>query len=231
MHKLWDSCKEVLVSVLPMTVLIILLAVTIVPVTPEMMVTFIGGSIMLMFGLTLFLFGAELSMQEVGRRVGTYMVKRRSLVIFIVLAFLIGLALTIAEPDIQVLADQFAGASGGAMSRHMLLVVFGIGVGALLVVALLRIVFHVKLTYVFTIGYIIAFTLAFFSNQSIVPIAFDSGGATTGPLSVPLLLALGTGVASNIRSDKETGDQSFGIVGIASLGSITALLVLGVMYR
>ena len=231
MNKLWASGKEVLASVLPMTVLIILLSVTLVPMTREMMISFIGGSVMMMFGLTLFLFGAELSMQEVGNRVGRYMVKRRNVLVFVVVAFVVGLALTIAEPDIQVLADQFATMTNDAISRSALLVVFGIGVGVLLVVGLLRILFRIKLTYILVGGYIIAFLLSIFSDPSMVPIAFDSGGATTGPLTVPFLLAIGSGVAGSVRSDKESGDQSFGIVGVSSLGSILALLILGVVYR
>ena len=231
MNRLWSSCKEVLVSVLPMTVLIIILAATIVPIPTDMMISFIGGTIMMMLGLTIFLFGAELSMQEIGRLVGNYMVKRRSLVIFIVLAFIIGVALTIAEPDVQVLAEQFTDVAGEIIGRPVLIAVFGVGVGVLLVVALLRIIFRIKLTYILVGGYTIALILAFFCDPVIMPIAFDSGGATTGPLSVPFLLALGSGVAGNIRADKETGDQSFGIVGIASLGSILSLLLLGVMYQ
>ena len=230
MERIKHSLYEVLVSVLPMAVLIIFLGVLVVPFPPGMMFQFIGGTIIMMAGLVLFLVGSDLSMREVGEQVGSYMVRRRNLSIFVGLAFIIGVVITIAEPDVQVLATQVESLTNGEIGKMLLTVVVGLGVGILLTIALVRLLVKVKLLYVLFAGYVLAFILAYFTNPSLAPIAFDSGGVTTGPLTVPFLLAIGSGVTSTIRPDKND-TQSFGIVGVASLGSIISVLILGVVFR
>lgn len=185
---------------------------------------------MMMAGLTLFLFGANISMMEVGSQVGAFMVKKRSLMLIILLGFLIGFVVTIAEPDVQVLAGQVADVSAGEVPRILLIGVVGAGVGIFLVLALLRIVFQVKLYYLLLGGYALVFLIARFASPAYVPVAFDSGGVTTGPLTVPFILALGSGVSSVIRQSK-SGNDSFGMVGLASLGPVIAVMILGVAYR
>lgn len=230
MKKLINSFKEVIVSILPMTVLILIIAVIWAPFSPEMLVSFIGGAVMMMIGMALFLFGADISMMEVGERVGNYLVHRRSLKILIIAGFFVGMFVTIAEPDVQVLAGQVSAVSDGQINRSMLIAVVGVGVGVFLVIALLRFVFQMKLYHILLIGYIVVFVLSFFTNPEMAPVAFDSGGVTTGPITVPFILSLGSGITSGVRTSKE-GTDSFGIVALSSLGPVLAVMILGVIFR
>lgn len=230
MQKMKESFVEVLTSILPMVALILVLSFIIEPFDRDMMISFVGGAVMMMLGLTLFLFGANLSMMEVGAQVGAFMVKKRSLVLIILLGFLIGFVVTIAEPDVQVLAGQVSDVSAGQVPKMLLIGVVGVGVGIFLVLALLRIVFQIKLYYLMMGGYALVFLLAAFAAPTYVPVAFDSGGVTTGPLTVPFILALGGGVTSMIRQGKG-GNDSFGMVGLASLGPVIAVMILGVVFK
>ncbi len=231
MNQLKQTFKEVLSSIVPMTVLILCIGLVLAPFTADMMISFAGGAVMMIAGLTLFLFGAEWSMLEVGTRVGSFIVRKRSLVLLICLGFLVGTFITLAEPSVQVLAEQIQTVSSGKVSGLLLLTVVSGGVGFFLVFALLRIVFQWKLISILLVGYIVVFILALFTAPEFVPVAFDSGGVTTGPMTVPFILSLGTGITSSIRSHKTGGNDSFGMVGLASLGPILAVLVLGVIYR
>ena len=230
MRKLLNSFKEVLVSILPMTVLILIISGIWAPFTPEMLASFIGGAIMMMIGMALFLFGADISMMEVGERVGNFLVSRRSLKILIIAGFFVGMFVTIAEPDVQVLAGQVAAVSEGSINRTMLIAVVGVGVGIFLVIALLRFVFQMKLYHILIIGDIAVFALSFFTNPEMAPVAFDSGGVTTGPITVPFILSLGSGITSGVRTSRE-GTDSFGMVALSSLGPVLAVMILGVIFR
>lgn len=228
--KLLSSFQEVFISILPMTILIIIISLIWAPFPGEMMITFIGGALMMMLGMGLFLFGADISMMEVGERVGNFLVSSRSLKILVIAGFFVGMFVTIAEPDVQVLAGQVATVSDGMISKQLLIALVGVGVGIFLVIALLRIVFQMKLYTILLIGYAVIFVLAFFANPEFSPVAFDSGGVTTGPITVPFILSLGSGVISGIRSNREN-DDGFGMVGLASLGPVMAVMVLGVIFR
>jgi len=229
MKKLKENFFEVLSSILPVAVLILVLSLILAPFSTDMMIKFVGGSVMMIVGMTLFLFGADISMMEVGSRVGGFLVRKRSLVLLIALGFVMGLVITIAEPDVQVLAGQVSTNSGGAISKTMLTGVVGVGVGIFLVLALLRVVFQIKLIHLLMGGYALIFILSAFANPEYVPMAFDSGGVTTGPMTVPFILAMGTGVTSAIGS--KSGNDSFGMVGLASLGPVLAVMILGVVFR
>lgn len=229
MRKLKERFKEVLTSILPMTVLILVLGFILAPFSADMMVSFLGGAVMMIAGMTLFLFGADLSMMEVGTRVGNFLVRKRNLWLLIGLGFLVGVFITIAEPDVQVLAGQVQAVTGGGVGKAFLTAIVGVGVGIFVVLALLRIIFQIKLIYILFAGYVLVFILAAFANPTFAPLAFDSGGVTTGPITVPFILALGSGVTSVISS--KSGNESFGMVGLASLGPVLAVMILGVAYR
>lgn len=228
--QLLNSLREVIISILPMTVLIVVVAAIWAPFPTEQLLTFIGGALMMMLGMALFLFGAEISMMEVGERIGSFLISRRSLPLLIIAGFMVGTFVTVAEPDVQVLATQVATISGGEVARSALIAIVGIGVGVFLVIALLRIVFQISLYKILLVGYIAIFTLSFFASPKFAPVAFDSGGVTTGPITVPFILSLGSGVISGIRTSKEDLD-GFGMVGLASLGPVLAVMILGVIYR
>lgn len=231
MKKLYSSFKEVITAVLPMTIIIFLLSVTIVRFDAELFVDFFVGTIFLTLGMTLFLFGSEFSMMEVGHLVGTYLMKKGKLWAVMLFGFLIGWAITIAEPDVQVLAEQVFKVSEGALHKPVLIMFVGVGVGIFIVIGVMRILFQKNLVLVLLCGYAVAFSIAaLFTDNLFFPVAFDAGGVTTGPMTVPFILAFASGVTSVTRSKKD-GNDSFGMIGLASLGPIIAVLILGGIYK
>lgn len=224
------NLKEVVIAILPMTLLIVILTFIFAPLDSDEMISFLFGAGIMMIGMTLFLFGADYSMMEVGRLVGKYMIKKKSLTILIALGFMIGIVITIAEPSVQVLGQQVNQISEGKIGRVVLIGIVSVGTGVFLAFALLRVVFKLSYYQLMAIGYVGVLVASFFSSNEFMPIAFDSGGVTTGPITVPFILALAGGLTSMIRQETSAND-SFGMVGIASLGPILAVMILGVIFQ
>ena len=224
------NLKEVVIAILPMTFLIVILTFIFAPLDSDEMISFLFGAGIMMIGMTLFLFGADYSMMEVGRLVGKYMIKKKSLTILIALGFMIGIVITIAEPSVQVLGQQVNQISEGKIGRVVLIGIVSVGTGVFLAFALLRVVFKLSYYQLMAIGYVGVLVASFFTSNEFMPIAFDSGGVTTGPITVPFILALAGGLTSMIRQETSAND-SFGMVGIASLGPILAVMILGVIFQ
>ncbi|EOS7816008.1 DUF1538 domain-containing protein [Enterococcus hirae] len=224
------NLKEVVIAILPMTLLIVILTFIFAPLDSDEMISFLFGAGIMMIGMTLFLFGADYSMMEVGRLVGKYMIKKKSLTILIALGFMIGIVITIAEPSVQVLGQQVNQISEGKIGRVLLIGIVSVGTGVFLAFALLRVVFKLSYYQLMAIGYVGVLVASFFTSNEFMPIAFDSGGVTTGPITVPFILALAGGLTSMIRQETSAND-SFGMVGIASLGPILAVMILGVIFQ
>lgn len=221
-EKLVESAK----SVLPISAIVLLLCFTVAPVDMANFTSFIFGSVLLIVGISLFTLGAETSMTPMGEYVGAQMTRSRKIWLIILLSFVVGAMITMSEPDLQVLATYVP----SIQPSILLILSVSLGVGAFLVVAMLRILFGIKLRYLLLFFYIVAFTLAFFVNPSFWSVAFDSGGVTTGPMTVPFIMALGVGVSS-IRSDSRESNDSFGLVSLCSVGPIISVLVLGLIYN
>ena len=213
-----EKFKESLLSVLPITAIVIILNFFI-PLNTWDFIGFIIGALMLIFGMTLFTLGADMSMMNVGTGVGKYITKKRKIWIAIVIPFIIGILITVAEPDLIVLAGQ--------VSIRDEILIYGVsaGVGVFLVIAILRVILKFDLRTILVICYIVVFILSFFVTPTFVPIAFDSGGVTTGPMTVPFIMAVGIGVAS--MSSKNNKDDSFGYVALCSVGPILVVMILG----
>ena len=224
------NLKEVVIAILPMTLLIVILTFIFAPLDSDEMISFLFGAGIMMIGMTLFLFGADYSMMEVGRLVGKYMIKKKSLTILIALGFMIGIVITIAEPSVQVLGQQVNQISEGKIGRVLLIGIVSVGTGVFLAFALLRVVFKLSYYQLMAIGYVGVLVASFFTSNEFMPIAFDSGGVTTGSITVPFILALAGGLTSMIRQETSAND-SFGMVGIASLGPILAVMILGVIFQ
>ena len=185
------------------------------------MLSFLIGTLFLVFGMGLFSLGAEISMTPIGNKIGTALTATKNLPLILIVSFALGFAVTIAEPDLQVLADTVP-----HISKYVLLITVGIGVGFFLAVCMLRILTSAKLRYILLVCYAVIFALAALTDVDFLGIAFDSGGVTTGPMTVPFILAFGVGVA-NIRSDQSAEADSFGLVALCSVGPILAVLLLG----
>ncbi|EOD6224139.1 DUF1538 domain-containing protein [Enterococcus hirae] len=224
------NLKEVVIAILPMTLLIVILTFIFAPLDSDEMISFLFGAGIMMIGMTLFLFGADYSMMEVGRLVGKYMIKKKSLTILIALGFMIGIVITIAEPSVQVLGQQVNQIAEGKIGRVLLIGIVSVGTGVFLAFALLRVVFKLSYYQLMAIGYVGVLVASFFTSNEFMPIAFDSGGVTTGPITVPFILALAGGLTSMIHQET-SANESFGMVGIASLGPILAVMILGVIFQ
>ena len=219
-----EKLKEAAASVLPVTAIVAVLCLALVRVDVGLMLSFLLGSGLLIVGMGLFTLGAELSMSRIGNLIGAKMTKSQKLWFVLGVSFLLGVAITMAEPDLQVLATNVP-----AIDKTVLVVTVSVGVGFFLMLCMARILFSISLRLLLIIFYTIVFIGAFLSDAGFLSVAFDSGGVTTGPMTVPFIMALGVGVAS-IRSDENAKADSFGLVALCSIGPVLAVMLLGAIY-
>ena len=224
-QKLKEKIAESLSSVLPITIIVFLLCVTIAPVTNNVLMMFLIGAAMLIVGMGFFTIGVEMSMTPIGENVGATITKSKKIWLVAFISFIIGVIVTVSEPDLQVLAEQVP-----TVPNLVLILSVAVGVGLFLVIAMMRSIFGIALKYLLTGLYALVFILAFFAPPDFLAVAFDAGGVTTGPMTVPFIMALGVGVAA-IRRDKHAADDSFGLVALSSIGPVIAVLILGMLYR
>ncbi|MDL2300560.1 DUF1538 domain-containing protein [Clostridiaceae bacterium OttesenSCG-928-D20] len=224
-NHLKEKFFESLSSVLPITAIVLILSVTITPMPLGVMLLFIFGAMMLIVGMSFFTLGADMALTPFGESMGVSMTKSKKVGLLLIVSLVIGMLVTIAEPDLQVLANQVP-----SIPNSVLIITVALGVGLFLMLAMIRMFLKIPLRYVLIALYAIVFILASFAPNEFIPVAFDSGGVTTGPITVPFILALGVGVAS-IRSDKKGHDDSFGLVALSSIGPIIAVLLLGIVYK
>lgn len=228
MNALRQKLKDMIFSVLPVTIIVLILNFTIAPIGSELIWRFIIGAIFIIFGLGIFLFGADLAIQPIGETMGSSITKKKNLILLIIAGIVLGFFINIAEPDLMVLAKQVHQVTSGVITQWQLLIVVSLGIGILVAIGLLRIVFAIPLNKLITVLYIIIFALVAFAPESFLGIAFDSGGATTGSMTVPFILSLGLGVAS-MQGGKRSEEDSFGLVGIASAGPMLAVLSMSIL--
>ncbi|SEN46486.1 Protein of unknown function [Amphibacillus marinus] len=224
-----ETFFEVLRSILPLTLLIVILQFTLVFLPMEIFWRFIFGAVIASLGIFLFLVGVQVGLTPVGELIGAALSKTKKIKLILFFGFLLGFAVTIAEPGVQVLSNQVEFVSGGDVPAITLVLAVAFGVGVFVSLAIARIIFNVPLLMLLGIGYCVIFVLAMFTPPTFVPISLDAGGATTGPMTVPFILALGVGVSSVLRGKSNSGD-SFGLVALASIGPVITVLLLGVLY-
>lgn len=224
-RKLRDKIKESLQAVVPITAIVLLLCVTIAPMPPDTLLLFLTGSGLLILGMGFFTLGADLAMIPIGEHFGTRLAKVKKTALIALACFAIGAIITVAEPDLQVLAQQTPG-----VPDLTLVLTVAAGVGLFLVAAFLRMVCRVRLSILLMIGYAAVFLLSIFVPNEFVAVAFDAGGVTTGPITVPFIMAFGIGLAA-LRNDGDAESDSFGMVALCSIGPILSVLLLGIVYE
>ena len=222
---LLEKLKESLGAVLPIIGIVLVLCFSIAPIPNSVLMTFVVGAVLLIIGMMFFTLGAEMAMTPMGERIGTKLTNTRKISVVIVLCFILGFIITISEPDLQVLAEQVP-----SIPNYTLIIAVATGVGIFLVAAVLRMLFGIPLAHMLLILYPIIFILASIVPQEFLTVAFDSGGVTTGPMTVPFIMALGIGFSA-VRSDKHAENDSFGLVALCSVGPILAVLLLGLLYH
>lgn len=229
-----QKLKETISSVAPIMAIVLILGLTIAPMTGEQMLRFIIGGILVIIGLTLFLSGVDMGILPIGERSGAALTSKRNLPLLLAASFFIGFMITIAEPDVQVLADQVRGIDP-TVSKWGLIIMIAAGVGLFVMIGILRTILSIPLKIILIVSYVIVFALAFFTPAEFQGVAFDSGGATTGPMTVPFIMALGVGVAAvrathnHAKKSNSSSDDSFGLTGIASVGPVFAVCLYGIL--
>lgn len=223
--KLLQKLRESLAAVLPVVGVVVLLCLTVAPVPSGVLMAFLFGAALLVIGMMFFTLGAELSMSPMGERVGAAITRSKRLGVLLPLGFLLGFLITISEPDLQVLSNLVQ-----SVPNAVLICSVACGVGLFLSLALLRMLFSIPLNALLLVFYPLVFLLALWAPGDFLAVAFDSGGVTTGPMTVPFIMALGVGISA-IRSDERTAQDSFGLVALCSIGPILSVLLLGMVYQ
>ena len=225
LHALKEKFKESLSSVLPVALIVAILAATVAPVDSGIFLSFCAGVLLLVLGMGLFTLGADSSMLEIGKKAGAKLTESKKIWLIAFVSFVIGVIVTVAEPDLQILAAQVEG-----IKPMLLILSVAAGVGIFLTAAMLRIVFGISFKIMLAVLYPLVFVLALcFVDKSFWALAFDAGGVTTGPMTVPFIMALGVGVAAIHKGKK--GNDSFGLVALSSIGPVIAVLILGMLFE
>lgn len=223
--QLKEKILESIASVLPITAIVLILSISVAPVFSGTLVLFLFGALMLIFGMGLFTLGADLAMTPMGEGMGIEMSKSKSPVYPIVIGFVFGVIITMAEPDLKVLAEQVP-----AIPNMVLMTAVATGVGLFMMLAISRMFFEISLNTLLIFFYALVFLVACFAPDTFIPVSFDSGGVTTGPITVPFIMAMGVGLAT-LRSDRHSQEDSFGLVSLCSIGPVLAVLILGIFYQ
>lgn len=222
-ESLKKTFKETLIAVLPICFIVILTSI-IFKVDTSIINSFIFSTALLIIGITLFTFGADISMMSIGEKLGNKLITSKRVILILLTTFIIGIFITLAEPDLRVLATQIT-----SIPSTKLILFVSIGVGLFLTIAASKILFKLSLNAILIISYTLLFILAIFVPQNFIPISFDSSGVTTGPISAPFILALGIGLAS-LRTDKNSKNDKFGLIGLCSIGPKLMVLLLGIFF-
>ena len=220
-----DKLKESAASVLPIVTVVAVLCLLFIPVRTDLMLAFVIGALFLIAGMALFTVGSDMSMTQIGNQIGSRLTRSRKTWLILSVSFILGVIITMAEPDLQVLA-----ANVPAVNTLVLIIVVSAGVGLFLMLSMLRILRGIPLRLLLLVFYGVILILALFSDRGFLSVSFDAGGVTTGPMTVPFIMAMGAGVAA-IRSDARAQEASFGLVGLCSIGPVLAVLILGFIYR
>ncbi len=219
-----NNLKEALVSIMPIVIIVMLLSL-LIPMDPTLMISFLLSSIILIVGTTLFTFGADISMLLIGEKIGNQLVRSKKILLILLVSLVIGIATTIAEPDLRVLADQLT-----SIPSNLLILIISVGVGIYMVLSSLRSLYNLDLNTMLFVSFIIIFGLMLFVPSDFIPIAFDSGGVTTGTISIPFIMTLGVGLTAS-RTDKKAKESSFGLVALCSTGPILMVMLMGVFFN
>ena len=229
MNVLITKLKEVVASVLPITLIVVILNFTITPLETTDFIRFLIGALFVFIGLTIFLIGVDVGITAIGNHMGSALAKSNKVWLVVIAGLVLGFFISIAEPDLHILAEQVGIVTAGGISKSSIVINVSIGVGVMMAIGLLRIVFSIPLKITFTIFYGLIFILSLFSSSEFLAIAFDSSGATTGALTTPFMLALAVGISSMKKDSKSSESDSFGLVGISSMGAIIGVLIMGVL--
>lgn len=231
MQVLYNKLKEVIMAVLPIVGIVVLLDFTITPLGGEQLASFLMGAVLVILGLALFLFGVDLGISPIGRYIGGAVVKKNSLWILAASGLILGFLISVAEPDLHILAGQVDLATGGMLPKLQLVVMVSIGIAVMLTLGFIRIVYNISLKLILFLLYGLVLIGGILAPHELLAISFDSSGATTGAMTVPFILALALGISTLRKDSKSSEADSFGLVGISSVGAILAVMVMSIFSK
>ena len=231
MNVLMSKFKEVLYSVIPITVIVLILHFSLTPMETTMILRFLVGAVIIIIGLTIFLAGVDVGITPIGNNMGSAIAKSNKIRIVAIAGLLLGFFISIAEPDLHILAGQVDTVTAGMITKGSIVVIVSIGVAVMLALGLFRIVYSIQLYKVFSVLYGLIFFLALFTSPEFLAISFDASGATTGALTVPFILALAMGVSILKKDSKSSEKDSFGLVAIASIGAIISVMIMSIISK
>lgn len=223
--------KEVLYSVIPITVIVLILHFSLTPLETTMIIRFFVGAVIIIIGLTIFLAGVDVGITPIGNNMGSAIAKSNKIRIVAIAGLLLGFFISIAEPDLHIMAGQVDTVTAGMITKGSIVVIVSIGVAVMLALGLFRIVYSIQLYKVFSVLYGLIFFLALFTSPEFLAISFDASGATTGALTVPFILALAMGVSILKKDSKSSEKDSFGLVAIASIGAIISVMIMSIISK
>jgi len=226
-----SKLKEVLSAVLPITGIVLLLHFTLTPLDSSLLIRFILGAILIVIGLAIFLFGIDIGITPIGQSMGKSIAKSNKIWIVIIAGLILGFFISIAEPDLHILAGQIESVTSGHITKVSIVAIVSIGIAALVSIGLVRIVYNIPLYKLLLVLYLIIFVLAIFTSPEFLAISFDASGATTGALTVPFILALALGVSLLKKDSKASEKDSFGLVAIASTGAIISVMIMNIISK
>ncbi len=231
MQSVKDTIWEVIYAIMPITVLVLILQYTLIWLPFSSVVQFLIGVVFVSVGFALFLIGVHIGLLPVGEMIGSALPKTGKVWMILIFSFILGFAVTVAEPDVHVLAGYVDQVSDGEIEKWTLILPVALGLGIFVALSMARIILNISIKWLLFGGYVTVFALALspWASPQFIPISFDAGGVTTGPMAVPFILAFGVGIASVLRSDDKSAD-GFGLVALASIGPILAVLILGIVY-
>lgn len=231
MSVLISKFNEVLYSVLPITALVLILHFTLTPIDTPLLIRFVIGAVFIIMGLTIFLIGVDVGITPIGNTMGSTIAKTNKMRIVAIAGLILGFVISIAEPDLHILAGQVDSVTSGLISKSSIVVIVSAGIAALLSIGLVRIVFNFPLYKLLSVLYGIVFILALFTSPEFLAISFDASGATTGALTVPFILALAMGISKLKKDSKSSEEDSFGLVAIASVGAIISVMLMSIVSK
>lgn len=231
MNLVTEKLKEVLLAVLPITIIVLILHFTIIPIERPLLLRFLIGAALIIIGLSIFLAGVDIGITPIGNIMGSTLAKTNKFLIVIIAGLILGFFISIAEPDLHILGAQVSFVSSGVVSKWLIVMIVSIGIAFMLSLGLGRILYNFSLYKLLTFIYGIILILSIFTSPEFLAISFDASGATTGALTVPFMLALAMGVSHLKKDSKSSEKDSFGLVGIASSGAIIAVMIMSILSK
>ena len=226
-----EKFREVLMAVLPITIIVTILNYSLTPLGTHLFLRFLAGAVLIVVGLSIFLLGVDIGITPIGNQMGSSIAKTNRLWIVVVAGLVLGFAISVAEPDLHILAQQVESITSGNIEKITIVIVVSAGIAIMLSLGFVRIVFNMALNRILTALYLLVFLLACFTPGEFLAISFDASGATTGAVTVPFILALAVGVSALKKDSKASEIDSFGMVAIASAGAIIAVMIMGIVSK